>query len=49
MDTGAKYITIITQTFPCIIQRFLKAVKMLIFLYFLFQNINCGYTLEPPQ
>ena len=46
----------ITQAFPCIMQRFLKAVKMIIFLIktsnillFFAQNIDCGYTLEPPQ
>ena len=46
---------IITQTCPCIMQRFLKAVKTTflddkidIFLIFA-QNIDCRFTLEPPQ
>ena len=45
---------IITQTRPCTMQRFLKAVKMYFkmknsngFLIFA-QNIDCGYALEPP-
>ena len=44
------------KTRPCNILRFFKAVKMInfqmkkcyIFLIFA-QNIDCGYTLEPPQ
>ena len=46
----------ITQTCPCNIQQFLKTVKNEnfqmknsdIFLIFA-QNIDCGYTLEPPH
>ena len=40
----------ITQTCPCNIQQFLKTVKMIIFDIFLIfaQNIDCGYTSEPP-
>ena len=45
----------ITKTCPCNIQRFFTAVKMkkidkkkYNFLIFA-QNIDCGYTLEPPQ
>ena len=49
---------LITQSYLCNIQRFLKAIKMIIFkrkekIFFLIfaQNIDCGYTLhvEPPQ
>ena len=48
--------TSIIKTCPCNIQRFLKWLKMknfrrkifAIFLSFA-QNIDCGYTLEPPQ
>ena len=46
----------ITQTRPCNIQQYFMAVKnvnfQIIFLIFFFifaQNIDCGYTLEPPQ
>ena len=46
----------ITKTCPCNIQRFLKLSKMKIFkrkilIFFLIfaQNIDCGYTLEPPR
>ena len=45
----------ITQTCPCNILQYFTAVKMIIFrllLFFFFffaQNIDCGYTLEPPQ
>ena len=44
----------ITQTGPCIMQRLLKVVKMIIYMkkfdiFLIFaQNIYCGYTLEPP-
>ena len=41
----------ITKTRSCIIQQYFTAVKMLnlhIFLIFA-QNIDCGYTLEPPH
>ena len=42
----------ITQTCPCNIQQYFTAVKVVkkcyIFLIFA-QNIDCGYTLEPPQ
>ena len=46
----------ITKTCPCNIQRFFSAVKienfirkMWIFFLFLLQNIDCGYSLEPPR
>ena len=47
---------LITKTCPCNIQRFFKVVKIEnlirkkfdIFLIFA-QNIDCGYTLEPPR
>ena len=46
----------ITLTCPCNIQQYFKAVKMFIFrwkflIFFLTfaQNIDCGYTSEPPQ
>ena len=46
----------ITKTRPCKILQFLTAVKtiffrlkiVMVFLIFA-QNIDCGYTLEPPQ
>ena len=46
----------ITKTCPCYIQRFFKVIKnenfqkknLDIFLIFA-QNIDCGYTLEPPR
>ena len=47
---------LITKTHPCNIQQYFTAVKMLIsddffFKYVLIiaQNIDCGYTLEPPR
>ena len=51
-----QHITIITKTRPCIILQFFTAVKQDnfqmkncdVFLIFA-QNIDCGYTLEPPQ
>ena len=46
----------ITKTYPCIMQQFLKLEKMIIFkmktfdIFLTFaQNIDCEYTLEPPQ
>ena len=46
----------ISKTCPCNIQRFLNLLKMKIFnrnffIFFLIfaQNIDCGYTLEPPH
>ena len=46
----------ITQTCLCNILRYFTAVKMIIFqmkncdCFLIFaQNIDCGYTLEPPQ
>ena len=41
----------ITKTCPCNIQRFFSPVKENIFSIFLIfaQNIDCGYTLEPPR
>ena len=46
----------ITKTRPCNIQQYFTAVKMFIFrrfflnIFLIFaQNIDCGYTLEPPQ
>ena len=43
---------IITKTRPCNILQFFTAVKMTILVDFFFhifaQNIDCGYTLEPP-
>ena len=46
----------ITQTFPCIMQRFLKGVKIAYFQIIYFysflifaQNMDCGYTFDPPQ
>ena len=44
----------ITQTRQCNIQQYFTAVKMFIFRFFYYifltfaQNIDCGYTLEPP-
>ena len=50
------YFITITQTRPCNILQYFTAVKMIIFkrkivIFFLIfaQNIDCGYTLEPPQ
>ena len=47
---------LITQTRPCNIQQYFTAVKMFIFrrffknIFLVFaQNIDCGYTLEPPH
>ena len=44
------------KTCPCNIQRFFSAVKIEIFIrkkfdifYSIAQNIDCGYTLEPPR
>ena len=49
-------ITNITKTRPCNIQRFFKLEKLknfsrkfLIFFFIFAQNIDCGYTLEPPR
>ena len=45
----------ITKTCPCNIQRFSSVKienfirKMLIFFLIFAQNIDCGYTLEPPR
>ena len=46
----------ITKTCPCNKQRFFSTVtienfirKFLIFFLFLLQNIDCGYSLEPPR
>ena len=46
----------ITQTCPCNIPQYFTAVKMIIFqmkifdIFLIFaQNIDCGYTLEPPR
>ena len=46
----------ITKTRQCNIQQYFTAVKMLfsdsffkIFFLFFAQNIDCGYSLEPPQ
>ena len=46
----------ITQTCPCNIQQYFMAVKIVIFqmkkcdVFLIFaQNIDCGYTLKPPQ
>ena len=55
--TSKQYVIVLrAKTHPCNIQRFLKLLKMKIFnrkilLFFLFfaQNIDCGYTLEPPR
>ena len=42
-------LTVITKTCPCNIQRFFFSSKNVdIFLIFA-QNIDCGYTLEPPR
>ena len=57
LSSSVVYIcTYITKTCPCNIQQFLKTVKMIIFsgtflIFFLIfaQNIDCGYTLEPPH
>ena len=50
------FFSIITKTCPCNIQRIFSAVKienfirkMLIFFLTFAQNIDCGYTLEPPH
>ena len=52
----ALFFSYITKTCPCNIQRFFSTVKIeklirkfLIFFLFLLQNIDCGYTLEPPR
>ena len=48
--------TDITKTYPCSLEQFLKVEKNEIFrcknviFFFIFaQNIDCGYTLAPPQ
>ena len=56
MGECARWSAPITQACPCNIQQYFTAVKMLIFRYFFLiiflifaQNIDRGYTLEPPQ
>ena len=39
----------ITQTFPCKIQRYFTAIKRFFQMKNCAQNIDCVYTLEPPQ
>ena len=55
-NVRAFFVRLITKTRPCNIQQYLTAVKMFIFGWIFFniflifaQNIDSGYTLEPPQ
>ena len=53
LDCFHLVLVFITKTCPCDIQRFYTnknfISKILIFFLFLLQNIDCGYSLEPPR